>query len=285
MKKSILSILFTASVVISGGCQTSSVSAQNLNELLLANRTSDVEIYFNTVQTRFENSEINEFEVIREFNAFETLNEDSVENLKNWAASAPGSFVARTGLGIVYQQLGGEARGEDNILNTPPQNIRLMREYFQLAAEELNTSIGLTPKPYISIFYMLELTGKSGEHAFADQLLHQANEILPNNSTARVRRAWYMAPRWGGSYEEMDWLIALTKGQQAPFNVVLRLEALKYDDMGAALVNQGDFPQAMQYFERALWFGNAAATTFSENFLLNAQYYMCRTAGDIPICQ
>ena len=160
-----------------------------------------------------------------------------------------------------------------------------MREYFQLAAEELNTSIGLTPKPYISIFYMLELTGKSGEHDFADQLLHQANEILPNNSTARVRRAWYMAPRWGGSYEEMDWLIALTKGQQAPFNVVLRLEALKYDDMGAALVNQGDFPQAMQYFERALWFGNAAATTFSENYLLNAQYYVCRTVGDIPICQ
>ena len=103
MKKSILCILFTASVVISGGWQTSSVSAQNLDELLLANQTSDVEIYFNTVQTRFENTEISEFEVIREFSAFETLNEDAVENLKNWAASAPGSFVARTGLGIVYQ--------------------------------------------------------------------------------------------------------------------------------------------------------------------------------------
>jgi tetratricopeptide (TPR) repeat protein len=244
-------------------------------QLLRNNSVPELETLLARVQQRFENGELTEIDLRNAFRPFYDLDEISARNLAQWASSSPKSYVAHLALGIYFKRRGTDARGDKYMADTPLSAVDLMSVYFKKATEELRTSLALTRKPYLSTFHLLTISMQFGDRDTSFEMLHRANEILPNNSFVRNRYAVSLTPRWGGSYEQMDKFISDTKAERVPASVVFQLEAIEHDDKGHALEERNQHADAMEHFQKALELATRVEGTFAVDFLNTSRYYGC----------
>ena len=243
--------------------------------LLRNNDIARLETSLGTVQRKFENGQATEYELRNAFRPFYTLDAQSEQNLRNWAANAPRSYNAHLALGIFYKRKGTDARGDNAISETPKKNLADMERYFALSESELHKSMGLAKNPYLSIFFLLAIAGVQGDADEAHALLLQANKGLPSNALARGRYAVFLTPRWGGSYAKLDGFIAESAAQGAPANVVNQLQAIEFNDKGLTLEEHGNHTAAKEQFIMALKLGEQIGGTFKSEFLETSLDYIC----------
>jgi tetratricopeptide (TPR) repeat protein len=251
---------------------------------LKTNDLGRLETQLSSVQQRFEEGQINEYELRNSFRPFYDLDAVAQERLRAWAASSPRSYVAHLGLGVLYRRLGANARGTEYLSNTPRAQIDEMNRYYDLAARELATSMTLTRKPYLSIFHLLPIYLARGKRNDGEELLRRADTMLPTNALVRTRYATYLLPRWGGSYELVDQYIAACASQKVPESVVLQLKAIKLDDIGLVLYEKGDRAAATKQFEAALQLGHRVGGTFTSEFLGSSTHVLCRGPSPFSLC-
>ncbi|MDH5640443.1 MAG: DUF4034 domain-containing protein [Nitrospira sp.] len=232
-----------------GGTATlTSAQGKPLLALFKAGNYSALESALRDIQAKFDAGMLTEIELRNVYRQFLDIDQQDLSRIEEWKRAVPDSYAAHLIPGVYFKRKGWEIRGDHAISRTPPENIERMRQYHQLATNELMASLKLTKKPFLSLFHLLN-TSPSREQAL--ELVAVANQLLPGNTLARNRYMIGLTPRWGGSYEEMKLFISRSKEEGLNNDGLLQLEAIMYDDMAHTYFQQGDRQNAAKCLDRA----------------------------------
>jgi hypothetical protein len=255
---------------------TTSYADDNLLALLQAQKYPELEQVMARTQADFEAGTISEIQLRNTYRPFYSLNNDLVKNVEAWTSAFPTSYSAHLVYGIWYKRRAAEARGEGYIQNTPPDGLQKMSQLNAIAKSELQKSLMLTRKPYLSVFHLLTISLLEGTKGEAAKFLNAGNKMLPSNTLLRNRYMVTLEPRWGGSYAEMQKFIDRSKSEGASQEGVLQLSAIVQEDMGHSLMERGMTEEAITHFRQALDLAAKVRREFRSEFLENSNYYSCQ---------
>jgi Domain of unknown function (DUF4034) len=230
---------------------TSVESGERLLALLRAGDYTALESATKEIQAKFESGALSDIQLRNTYRQFHKIGHQDLTRIDEWLKTAPKSYAAHLIRGLYFKRMDSEGRTGHYINRTSSGSNALLRQYQDLATQELLTSLKLAKKPFLSVFYLLDLTklGGSREHSLA--LISAANVMLPNNTLARNRYMSSLKPRWGGSYEEMQEFISRSKEEGLNTAGLNQLEAIMYDDMAFTALQHGDKENASKYLDRA----------------------------------
>jgi tetratricopeptide (TPR) repeat protein len=280
-----ISAIAILTVVALGACNSPPAANNDIVRWLRANDVDRLGKYLQDIQRRFEKGELTEIDLRNAYRPVYELDSLAARNLRVWADAEPQSYVAHLAYGIYLKRLGRAARGDKYIEETTRLKLAEAGAYLTSAAMQLRESIPLTPKPFLSLFHLLEIASQLGDRRAASDLIAQANRMCPTNALARDRYVTSLMPRWGGSYADVDAFVSASQEQGAPAAVIAQLDALKYDDMGHALEESGSHVDARESFQKALELGAQAGGTFNADWLQVSRYYVCADGNTAPYCR
>lgn len=253
--------------------------------LLKARDFKNLESATKQIQSKFENGELSEIELRNTYRQFYNLDQETLDKVQEWKSKFPASYAAHLIRGTYFKRKGFDAREDKYISEIPQENIEKMHQYHEIAKIELNTSLKLTRKPFLSVFHLLEISQSDGDKKTSLALLASGNKMLHSNTLVRNRFIRSLEPRWGGSYAQMKDFVAKSKAEGVSAVGIMQLEAIMYDDMGFTLIESGDTRAAIENFLKALELGRRVGGEFRKDFLINSNYYSCREPALKKYCQ
>jgi hypothetical protein len=274
--------LFAAIVIVAplvASCaQPGSVDQRPVDDVtpyLQSREIPKVEAILDEAQRRFEAGQLSEVELRNAYRPFYKLTVTAYGDVQDWAAGSPSSYPAHLALGIVFRMTGSNARGEGSIGETEQWRLDRMAQWFRLSDKEVRASLPLTPKPYLSVIQLLQMSLYQGDRASRRALLDQAVGILPDAQLARQLYANSLLPRWGGSYAEFDAFVDETARMHVPSIIVTQLRAVEADDQGDVARRMGEIEASDVLFEKALSLGKTVGPTFTTEWLIYSRFYLC----------
>lgn len=244
-----------------------------------------LDLYFNGVQRSFENGQTNEIQLRDSYRPFYKLDSQQQEALYEWPKSSPNSYAAHLALGIFLKRAGSAARGEKYISETKAEQLEEMERFFTLSRSELNRSLQLAKKPYLTLFHLLGIAYTVGDNKASREFLFQANQLFPQNRLVKNRYMISLSPRWGGSYEQMRQFILENKKEGSDQEGIMQMEAIMYDDLGDEAWRRDDHVTAKSNFLKALELGERIGGGFREDFLVSSKLYICNNSNQYSYCK
>lgn len=279
IKHLVLRALFVALSLHAYADDAATINALNKKDFKFLNNS------LNEVQSKFEAGKITEIELRNAFRPFYKLNQTQENALRQWAASYPDSYASRLALGISIKWKAWAVRGEDYISKTPQKNLDEMSKLFVQSRAELMASLGLTKKPYLSIFHLLDIAKGRGDEEEAQKLHAAANKMFPNNRLLRARYFGTLRPRWGGSYKLMEEYIKSAKREGVDQIGIWQLEAIKFNDQGLTAWENKNYVAAHSDFLAALNRAKRIGGTFREDYLHQAEEFVCKLSHEPEYCK
>ena len=203
-------------------------------------------------QERYEEDAANEEALYTAFRAFRSARPEAEATLRRWREQMPQSYSASLAAGIFHLWHGVEARGTAFIADTPPENLRRMRELIGEAQLELGRSIKLTAKPYLSHLSLVALSRYVGDREAGTRHYRAAAQLSPQSLRLRLARMTSLEPRWGGSYGEMEAFARQSASELRDAAAIAKLSARLPASQAEQLRNAGDFGPAAKLFADAL---------------------------------
>jgi tetratricopeptide (TPR) repeat protein len=257
---------------------------KELLPLLWAREFVALESATRQVQERFEHGALSDIQLRNIYRQFYDLDEQDLAKIEAWKNAIPGSYAAHLIRGVHFKRQAAAARGDQYISQTPPDKIKRMQQYNEIAITELGNSLKLTKKPFLSVFQLLEISKTTGSKNISRGLVIAANKMLPSNTLARGRFMLSLAPRWGGSYEEMKQFIAQSKKEEVSPIGLSQLEAIMYDDIAMTYLEQGDRQNATTYFLKALALAQRVGGDFRKDWLVFSNIHGCGDSDLVKYC-
>ncbi|MGH8633168.1 MAG: M48 family metalloprotease, partial [Burkholderiales bacterium] len=205
-------------------------------------------------------------------NAFATLHRvprRAETALNEWVKRYPTSYVALVARGSFYQSQGLDARGTAFMKDTPEENIRAMRSYLGKARTDLERSLKMTQKPYLSHRILMSLARTSGDHKGARARYLEAVKLAPQSVELRLAHMTSLEPRWGGSYAEMEAFVAESRSQLKDPGAVARLAARVPADRADEKQRAKDYVQALKHYDEAVGLYASASTLCERSYVLS----------------
>ena len=242
--------------------------AQNFDplDLLTSGDVKSVEKFYSSLQSKFDSGAATEYDLLDAYKAFYQTDDKYRVQLANWIKTFPKSPSAYLARGIYYRKLGEHKRGEQYISQTPTENLTYMEQMFKLAQSDLEISLQLNSRSYLSVLHLLNIAQFRGDTTAATKYLDLGKTILPTNFLLRARYLIQLAPRWGGSYESMDLFIRNCRSEGAPQKTIDLLNAIRLNDSGEFAQEKG-MPQALTDYVNALTLSRAADRRFRQDYL------------------
>ncbi|MFT5534535.1 MAG: tetratricopeptide (TPR) repeat protein [Burkholderiaceae bacterium] len=142
-----------------------------------------------------------------------------------------------------------------------------MEQMFVLSKKDLETSLHLNPKSYLAILHLLNIAQFEGNSQAAENYLMLGVSVLPSNMILRIRYLIQLTPRWGGSYKSMESFISKCQSQGLSHDKIDLLNAIKHDDKGFVLEEQGKTVEARLAYEEALKLSLSGNSRFRQDYL------------------
>jgi tetratricopeptide (TPR) repeat protein len=175
-------------------------------------------------------------------------------------------LVAR---GSFYQSQGLEARGTAYIKDTPEENIRAMRAYLGKARIDLERSLNMTQRPYLSHRILMSIARTSGNRKSGRTHYLEAVKLAPQSVELRLAYMTSLEPRWGGSYAEMEAFVAESRSQLKDPGAVARLAARIPADRADERQRAKDFAPALKLYDEAIGLYPGAGTLCERSYVLS----------------
>jgi Zn-dependent protease with chaperone function/TPR repeat protein len=201
---------------------------------------------------RFESDDSVSVELEKAFQAFRKLPPDGDAALNDWIERQPLSYAARTARGIFYLWRGIEARGSEYSRETPAESMRRMREDLGRARADLERSLSMSGKPYLSRLSMMTLARMLGDEAGGRAAYEEAVKLLPQGVEPRLARMRTLEPRWGGSLPQMEAFAASAAKELKDPAAVSRIAARVPGYRAFEAQHAGDFPRALAFYDEAV---------------------------------
>jgi tetratricopeptide (TPR) repeat protein len=186
------------------------------------------------------------------FGAFRKVPRGGEAALNEWVAKYPASYAALVARGSYYYAQGLDARGTAFIKDTPDENVEAMRVYMRKARRDLEQSLKLTQKPYLSRLLLMSVTRTAGGRRGAKAQYVEAAKLAPQSVELRLAYMTSLEPRWGGSLTEMEAFAVESRAQlkdsAAAARVAARVPAYRAHERQRAK----DFTQALQLYDESI---------------------------------
>jgi uncharacterized membrane protein YjgN (DUF898 family) len=181
--------------------------------------------YFEDLQRRYESGALSDQQLYQGFRALYENKAANARYFNQWVQEHPNSYVARIARGTYYYRMAVAVRGDDYIRRAAPSRIRRMESYLGFARPDLQASLKLTAKPYLSALYLLNVELVGGSPDSRRPWLDLGTSIDPKGLMIRKRYLISLQPRWGGSFDQMRAYIdeCAQQGLPAPTMAALRL--------------------------------------------------------------
>jgi tetratricopeptide (TPR) repeat protein len=163
-----------------------------------------LDVALTALQRRYERGSIDEVELRDAFNTLAVAESALAPKYDVWVEKYPRSYAARLAKAIYYRKVAQDRRGGDTIDNTSAKNIEGMEEALKVSLAESQTSIALTARPLLSYIQMIVSARLLGFPDHGRRFLDSAVKIAPRTAIARGSYLMNLAPRWGGSVQEME---------------------------------------------------------------------------------
>ncbi|HJP98006.1 MAG TPA: DUF4034 domain-containing protein [Rhodanobacteraceae bacterium] len=124
--------------------------------------------------------------------------------LNEWKRESPDSAFAFAASGLAYNEAAFDARGSDELDNTPRENITAMDTLSALADTDLKKAVSLNPKVMPAWSAMANLGGFDKGYEYADAAVRRGLAIEPDNYQIYSTLIWLEQPNWYGSLADMQ---------------------------------------------------------------------------------
>ena len=186
------------------------------------------------------------------FGAFRKVPRSGESALNEWVGKYPASYAALVARGSYYHAQGLDARGTAFLKDTPDENVEAMRVYLSKARRDLERSLKLTQKPYLSRLLLMSLTRTAGSRRGAKAQYGEAVKLAPQSVELRLAYMSSLEPRWGGSLAEMEAFAAESRTQlkdpDAAARVTARIPAYRANERQ----REKDFTRALQLYDESI---------------------------------
>ena len=186
------------------------------------------------------------------FWALEKIPRSAQSTLDEWCKTNPTSYAAHLARAKFYYYQGLDARGTAYINETPEENIRSMRIFFDKAQADLERSLTLTPKPYLSRLTLMSIARTAGSSSDEKAHYREAVKFAPQSIELRLAHMSNLEPRWGGSYKEMEAFANESRTQLTDPKAADRLAARIPANRAADYKRQKDLSKALTLYNEAI---------------------------------
>lgn len=214
--------------------------------------------YYSRIQREYEAGRLSDQQLYAEFRK---LYEDSIDNERyfdDWVQSFPKSYPARLARGAYLYRMAWAARGERYIQETPRSQVSAMENFLARARPDLLDSLKLTPKPYLSALYLLNVAALDGSRSECRHWLNRGTAIDPAGIMVRYRYMWSLRPRWGGSYDEMHDYLRRSQAEHLNPQLLARMAILIHTDLAKDAQTEKDRAHAFSEWGQVLTLARTA---------------------------
>lgn len=180
--------------------------------------------------------------------------------LDEWVRSSQSSFMALLVRGKYYASVGWKKRGTRFSDQTSQDQMDAMGDAFKKAWSDFVASSKKQPQsvlPYPELMQIASATGNSSE---VPGILTRANALVPQNLIARLMAVRRLSPRWGGSFEATDKILAQAKIEKLNPTDLRRLEFATLQVKAAHFKDVEKRPiEALPYYTQAAKLCNSYA--------------------------
>jgi tetratricopeptide (TPR) repeat protein len=136
--------------------------------------------------------------------------------LTDWVEKNPNSFFANLANGSYHTNRGSNLRGTNAASKTKASQFSAMKEEHLIAEKYLNAALKLKPNSALPYAGLIAIAANQSGNASADKLFKAALQADPKSLSARVSATSYLSPRWGGSLEQLDGILAEAAAAKLP---------------------------------------------------------------------
>ena len=223
------------------------------SSLLRAGRFQELDDHYSAVQGQFDAGKISGDELRNEFRSFYPTDRDLEATLDGWVRAFPKSYVARLARAIYYKRVGFEERGGEYISKTSAERIRNMDSALGKAIRDFGASMEMESKPYLSYFYVLDISNQYAGVPYTRQLYEKAVALSPTSFGLRLKFMSALEAKWGGSLQEMRAFMEECRNAHLSDPQLHQLQAMVYEDEGWEDVNyRNDLIGAEVAYRKAL---------------------------------
>ena len=176
-----------------------------------------------------------------------------------WVQAYPDSFAARLARGAYYYRMAWAARGNDYYSATPREHLKRMETYLARSRPDLQASLELTAKPYLSTLYLLNVELLDGSPEARRRWLDLGTSIDPNNVMLRKRYLVSLMPRWGGSFAQMRAYIDECAQQDVPASTMTGLQVTLAEDLAETAMRTAGPEEMLQRWDEVIQLSQSAA--------------------------
>ncbi|MHB8813126.1 MAG: DUF4034 domain-containing protein [Steroidobacteraceae bacterium] len=134
-------------------------------------------------------------------------------------------------------------RGDLYLTETKQRQLAGMERYLVLAQHDLQASLKMTAKPYLSALYLLNVAILDGTPESRRHWLELGDAIDPRNSLVRLRYMFSLRPRWGGSYGEMEAFLQQSASKHVDQTLLAHMAVLIHSDLADDAMTARDSKQ------------------------------------------
>jgi tetratricopeptide (TPR) repeat protein len=169
---------------------------------------------------------------------FRNGSEETRALIDAWKRQLPASPFALAASGTAYVQMAQEMRGSDVARKTPQSSFESMDRLLELARADLDKAATLQPNLTATYTAMIYAAALESDGSYAMSAAKRGLAVDPANYTIYARLVWMAQPKWGGTVEDMQRIIASAQ-RHANENPLLRL-ILSENSGGEAYVESCD---------------------------------------------
>lgn len=229
-----------------------STSQQSILALVDKGDVQALERTLSAYQQRYEDDPAQANALYTAFRSFRSAGADAEPVLRQWREQKPQSYSASLALGIFYLWHGIQARGTAYIAETPRENLRTMADLLAKARPELERSVGLTGKPYLSHLSLITLSRYVGDRELGRSHYLAGIALQPQSVRLRLARMTTLEPIWGGSYAEMEALARESASQLSDPAAIAKIAARVPAARANELRTEGRLHDAVRSYDEAL---------------------------------
>jgi tetratricopeptide (TPR) repeat protein len=127
--------------------------------------------------------------------------------IKRWLEADPDSAYALAARGSYYLHAAWKARGNKTVAETPPENFERMHKLAAKAQEDLSEAGRRNPRLIAAHVALIQVAQLTGDHGLRDASVERALAVDPADQRLYVAWLGAVAPKWGGSTEEVEKVI------------------------------------------------------------------------------
>jgi hypothetical protein len=236
-----------------------STAANRMRALLKEKQFAALEDELNDKFKRYLASEYSDLIMYRDLR-FALRNDASLEPLlAQWIATMPNSYMARLSKGIFHSQLAYAKRGSAFSNQTSTEQLDAMQAEFEKASADLLTAKRIRPQATLHNSPLMDIARATVSVGAVTDLLIESERTERLNLAPRQSAVFSLAPRWGGSFEALDDLVARA------ISVKMPVESIRYLKYSVEMEKASHFNEVTKEKTKAIFYWKNAAELCPEN--------------------